>query len=77
MQPSVYRPALSLSLGRVSLEVDRQGAFFRAWGTEAYARVDRRGPPAWGWHREPGVLEAEAGRFRLTLSRPLPGTQGA
>lgn len=72
MKQSIYRPSFSLALGRVSLELDPQGAFLRAWRLEAYARMDRQGQPAWGWHREPAALEVTAGRLLLTVSRASP-----
>ena len=54
---------------RFSVEVDRHGAFVRLGRAEVYARVDRYGPRSWGIFREPGAVEVEAGRLRVTLSR--------
>jgi len=57
---------------KLRLEIDGHGSFLRTGPWETYARLDRTGPRAWGLRREPGAVEVEAGRVRVTLSR-VPG----
>jgi hypothetical protein len=40
---------------------------------EVYAQRDRIRRPSWGIFREPGAVEVDAGRFRLTVSRTPAG----
>lgn len=54
---------------RLSVEADRHGVFARLGRVEVYARRDRQGPRSWGIFREPGAVEVEAGRLRVTVSR--------
>ncbi len=53
---------------RIALEVDAHGTFLRIGRLEAYARRDCTRGPSWGLFREPGAVDVEAGRFRLTVS---------
>lgn len=63
---------------RIAVELDRHGLFARFGRLEVYARRDRLGPPSWGLFREPGAMEMEAGRFRVTVSKaPLAAADSA
>jgi hypothetical protein len=63
---------------KINLEVDQHGTFLRLGRAEVYARWNRTGAPAWAIHREPGAVEVEAGRLRLTVSKvPLPNVERA
>ncbi|WP_439551439.1 hypothetical protein [Falsiroseomonas sp.] len=54
---------------RLQFTIDGFGTFLRVGPWEAYARTDRIGAASWGVLREPGAVEVEAGRVRVTLSR--------
>ena len=60
----------TFAIGRFAIEIDSlTSAYLRTGRLHCYIRTEPQEPRRWGWYREPGSVEVDAGRLRFTVSK--------